>query len=246
MMNNLVVYNKDSNQFELFLYTIFICMMISGKYTENIKIDVLRRKINQYTNWNSGEPNNSSNEDYTQFVGGGKWNDLANTSLAYVIEFDYIVTTSSWTLYKTAYTNSSGYYSFSEPYDPSKEYYIQMDVSNPTTLITNTDVIAPTDVILSKILRKSIHYNQYDVNNDGAITVSDAYYINKKRNLTAPTWPNVYLYTSAQYTSLITGTTDLRSSVAGVSTITITNPVSGTTTGNYYIIAPGYKGQVNY
>ena len=52
MMNNLVVYNKDSNQFELFLYTIFICMMISGKYTENIKIDVLRRKINQYTNWN--------------------------------------------------------------------------------------------------------------------------------------------------------------------------------------------------
>jgi hypothetical protein len=52
MMNNLVVYNKNSNQFELFLYTIFICMMISGKYTENIKIDVLRRKINQYTNWN--------------------------------------------------------------------------------------------------------------------------------------------------------------------------------------------------
>jgi hypothetical protein len=52
MMNKLVVYNKDSNQFELFLYTIFICMMISKKYTEAITIDVLRRKINQYTNWN--------------------------------------------------------------------------------------------------------------------------------------------------------------------------------------------------
>ena len=52
MMNNLVVYNKNSNQFELFLYTTVICMMISKKYTESITIEVLRRKINQYTNWN--------------------------------------------------------------------------------------------------------------------------------------------------------------------------------------------------
>jgi hypothetical protein len=51
-MNELVIYNKDCNQFELFLYIIFICMMISKKYTNNIKFDVLRRKINQYTNWN--------------------------------------------------------------------------------------------------------------------------------------------------------------------------------------------------
>lgn len=51
-MNELVVYNKDGNQFELFLYIIFICMMISKKYTDNIQVDVLRRKINQYTNWN--------------------------------------------------------------------------------------------------------------------------------------------------------------------------------------------------
>jgi len=200
-----------------------------------------------YTSWNAGEPNNAGNEDYVQFVGGGKWNDLPNNySLPYVLEFEYIVTTSSWTLYKTAYTNSLGYYSFSEPYDPSKEYYIQLDVANPVTTITNTDVIAPTDIILSKILRKSIHFNQYDVNNDGAITVSDAYYINKKRYSTASTWPSMYLYTPTQYTSLTTGTTDLRSSVIGVSSITINSPVSGTTTGNYYLIAPGYKGQVSY
>jgi hypothetical protein len=51
-MNQLVVYNKDSNQFEVFLYIIFIFMMISKYYNDNIKIDLLRRKINQYTNWN--------------------------------------------------------------------------------------------------------------------------------------------------------------------------------------------------
>jgi hypothetical protein len=200
-----------------------------------------------YTSWNPGEPNNSGNEDYVQFVGGGKWNDLPNNySLPYVLEFDYIVTTSSWALFKTIYTNSSGYYSISEAYDPSKEYYIQLDAVNPVTSYSLPDIISPTDVILSKIARKSIHFNQFDVNNDGLITVSDCYYINMKRYSSASTWPNVYLYTPAQYTSLTTGTTDLRSSVIGSSSITINSPVSGTTTGNYYIIAPGYKGQVTY
>jgi hypothetical protein len=54
------------------------------------------------------------------------------------------------------------------------------------------------------------------------------------------------IFTTTQYTSLTTGTTDLRSTIPGVSSITINTPVSGTTTGNYYLIAPGYKGQVTY
>lgn len=81
-----------------------------------------------YSNWNSGEPNNSNNEDYVQFVSNGKWNDLPNNqNLPYVLEFEYLVTTSSWALYKTIYTNSAGYYSISEAYDPSKEYYIELN-----------------------------------------------------------------------------------------------------------------------
>lgn len=232
--------------FRLGDFQIFNRALTADELDRTYNLYAYRYKINQYVNWNSGEPNNAGGEDYAQFVGGGKWNDLPNTSLPYVIEFDYVVTTSSWAYYKTVYTNSSGYYAFSEPYDPSKEYYIVLDVVNTTTSLTNTDVIAPTDVILSKILRKSIHYNQFDVNGDGLITISDAYYINKKRYSTAPTWPNSYLYTPAQYTSLTTGTNDLRTSVIGTSSITVNNPVSGTTTGNYYIITPGYKGQLNY
>ena len=200
-----------------------------------------------YTSWNPGEPNNAGNEDYVQFVGGGRWNDLPNNvSLPYVLEFEYIVTTTAWTFYKTVYTNSAGYYSFNEPYDPSKEYYIQLDAITPTTTLTSIDIVAPTDVILSKIARKSIHFNQYDVNGDNTISISDSYSIVKKKNTTSTYWPNIYLYTPTQYTSLTTGTTDLRSSILGVSSITINSPVSGTTTGNYYIIAPGFKGQVSY
>jgi hypothetical protein len=149
-------------------------------------------------------------------------------------------------LYKTVYTNSSGYYSFNETTNPAVEWYIQIDVSSPTTTLSVADVIAPTDIVLSKTVRKSIHWYQYDTNGDGKITVSDCYYTNKRKNATASTWPGVYLYTASQYTTLTSGTTDVRSSVLGVTGLTISSPVSGTTTGNYYLIAPGYKGQVTY
>ena len=33
-----------------------------------------------YRNWNNGEPNNSGNEDYVHFTGGGKWNDNRSTN----------------------------------------------------------------------------------------------------------------------------------------------------------------------
>jgi hypothetical protein len=52
--NNIIsnVFHYDYNQFELFLITMITLMPISKKYSQFIKIDVVRRKINQYTNWN--------------------------------------------------------------------------------------------------------------------------------------------------------------------------------------------------
>jgi hypothetical protein len=200
-----------------------------------------------YSSWNPGEPNNAGNEDYIQFVGAGRWNDLPNNqSLPYVIEFDYIVTFTPWVLHQTVYTNSSGFYSFSQSTNPAVEWYIQIDAPNPSTSHTITDLRGVTNVILGNTVRKSIHWLQYDVNNDGKISVSDALFINRKQNgfLTFPYSSRIF--TPTQYTSLINGTTDLRSTIPGVSSITINTPVSGTTTGNYYLIAPGYKGQVTY
>jgi len=200
-----------------------------------------------YSSWNPGEPNNAGNEDYIQFVGGGKWNDLPNNiALPYVIEFDYIVTFTPWVLHQTVYTNSLGYYSFSQSTNPATEWYIQIDAPTPVTSHTITDFRGVTDNVLGNITRKSIHWIQYDTNNDGKISVSDAIYINLKQNLLATFPYTSRIFTPAQYTSLTTGTTDLRLTIPGVSSITINTPVSGTTTGNYYLIAPGYKGQVTY
>jgi Ca2+-binding EF-hand superfamily protein len=92
----------------------------------------------------------------------------------------------------------------------------------------------------------AINVSDIDTNNDGKISVSDAIYINRKQNgLASFSYPS-RIFTPTQYTSLTTGTTDLRSTIPGVSSITINTPVSGTTTGNYYLISPGYKGQVTY
>jgi hypothetical protein len=48
-------YTRDHynyNEFEIFFLTIITLMPISKKYAPYIKNDVVRRKINQYTNWN--------------------------------------------------------------------------------------------------------------------------------------------------------------------------------------------------
>jgi hypothetical protein len=53
------------------------------------------------------------------------------------------------------------------------------------------------------------------------------------------------LFTPTQYTTLTTNTSDLRTTIPGVSSITINTPVSGGSQ-NYYLIAPGYKTTVTY
>jgi len=234
--------------FRLGDFQIFNRAITADEIDRTYNLYAYRYKLNQYTNWNPGEPNNSSNEDYTQFVGGGKWNDLANTSLPYVIEFDYVVTFTAWVLHQTVYTNSLGYYSFSQPTNPATEWYIQIDSPTPVTVLQNSDMIGVTDVILGKTARKSIHWNQYDVNGDGLISISDAYHINYRRRGFTSTWfgaPESRLYTSAQYLSLTSGVTDLRATIPGVTSITINSPISGGTS-SYYLIAPGYKSQVTY
>jgi len=147
------------------------------------------------------------------------------------------------------YTNSLGYYSFSQPTNPAVEWYIQLDAPTPTTALQISDVRGIVDVVIGTTTLKSLHYNQYDVNNDNKLTVSDAIFINNKRVGLVNQWNGLAasrLYTAAQYTTLNTNTTNLKASIPGVSSVTINSPVSGTTNANYYLIAPGYKGQVSY
>ena len=208
-----------------------------------------RYRSNQYTNWNPGEPNNSGNEDYTQFVSGGRWNDLPNTSLPYVIEFDYIVTTSAWSLYKTVYTNSLGYYNFNETSDPSKEYYIQIDAPNRIQTFSQNDGQFIGNLVLEKTSKNGLSFHMFDLNNDNRISISDQYYLFGRRSGRFSSWrssvPDTRLYTVSEYNSINSSSINVRSTYPGV--VSYTTPVltSGGTL-NYYIISPGYSGQVTY
>ncbi len=201
-----------------------------------------------YSNWNSGEPNNAGNEDYVQFVSNGKWNDLPNNvSLPYVLEFNYIVTTSSWTLYKTVYTNSVGRFTISESYDPSKEYYIQIDAPPLTQSFTTNDGLNISNIILGKISINGLSYHRFDLNNDNKITVSDEYMLFSRIAGIRNSWvvPDCRFYTTSQYNSIISSTGNVRNTFPGVSSITTSTLTSGGSL-TYYLIAPGYSGQVNY
>ena len=202
-----------------------------------------------YSNWNSGEPNNSGNEDYVQFVSSGRWNDLNNnSSLAYVLEFEYLVTTSSWALYKTIYTNSAGYYSISEAYDPSKEYYIEVDAPTRIQAYTNTDIQAVSNVVLNKTARNGLSFHMFDVNDDGVISVADKYYVAARKAGRFSKWrvaPDVRIFTTTQYNAIKAVTTNVRATYPGVSTYTTGSLTSGQTL-NLYLIAPGYSAQVTY
>jgi len=202
-----------------------------------------------YTSWNGGEPNNAGNEDYVQFVSGGKWNDLPNAvSLPYVLEFDYLVTTSSWSLYKTVYTNSTGRFTISETYDPSKEYYIQIDVPSVTQSLTNNDGLAIANILLGKTTVNGLSYHMFDLNNDGKLNIADEYYLFARKAGRFTSWNNIVdarFFTTSEYNSIKTTSSNVRATYPGVSSITTSTLTSGGTL-NYYLIAPGYSGSINY
>ena len=207
-----------------------------------------RYRTNQFVNWNAGEPNNSGNEDYAQFVGGGRWNDLPNTSLPYVIEFDYINDFTPWSLFKTVYTDSSGRYVINESSNPATEWYLQFDAPNPVTQISLTDLQSVSGLILRKFPLNGVHFYQYDINGDGNIRISDAVYLNGKRYNLLLTPSNSFVsryFTTAEYNTIKASTSNLKATFPGASMMRVNSPVSGGVT-NYYLIAPGFRSLVAY
>jgi len=200
-----------------------------------------------YTNWNGGEPNNAGNEDYAQFVSGGRWNDLPNVSLPYVLEFEYIVTTTPWVLHTTVYTNTNGFYSINISSDPSREHYIEIVCPNPTQVLTNDDGKRISDVIFGKLPRNGLAFHRYDLNNDGKINVSDQFLLFGMKSGLVSSWtvPRSSLFTSSQYSLISNSTTNVRTTYPGSYTLTTSSLTSGGSS-IFYIISPGYSGKVNF
>jgi len=235
--------------FRLGDFQVYSSALTADEMNRNYMSTAWRFGIYPYSNWNGGEPNNSGGEDYIQFVSGGKWNDLVNgNSLNYVLEFDYIVGYTAWTLEATSYTDVNGRYSFSVSTNPSVEYYIQIDLPVTSQLLTLSDAKGISSIVLNNTTKTGLDYHRWDLNNDSKITCSDLYYHFGRQSGRFTSWnllPDSRIYTLSQYNLIKAGSTNLWSTYPGVTSVTISNPTSGGTS-NYYIISPGYLSKVKF
>lgn len=230
--------------FRLGSFQVYSSALTSDEMNRNYMSTAWRFGVYPYSNWNGGEPNNSGGEDFIQFVGGGLWNDLPNTySYQYVLEFDYIVTTSPWVLETTVYTNASGQYSINLSTNPSIERYIEMS-GLVMPMLTDSDAKAPLQIGLGLVPVTSKKYYINDVNNDNRINVADSWYVYGRIGSIFSNWsgslPNYRIFNTSQWNTIKVSTSDLRSTYPGVQTMTITSPVSGGNT-NFYLLRTGYS-----
>lgn len=157
-------------------------------------------------------------------------------------------TTSAWVLNITSNTNSSGYYSFSRTVVTGDEWYILVDAPTRIQAYTTADIQAVSNIVLGKTITTGLSFHMFDVNDDAIITVADKYYVAARKAGRFSKWriaPDVRIFTTTQYNSIVAGTTNLRGTYPGVTNHTTPTLTSGGTL-NLYIIAPGYSGAVTY
>jgi hypothetical protein len=170
------------------------------------------------------------------------------SSTTWEINTSSTTTTSSSSLDATAYTNSSGYYSFSRTTVAGDQFTIQIDAPTRIQAYTTSDIQGVSNVILGKIIRNGLSFHMFDVNDDGVISVADKYYIAARKAGRFSKWriaPDVRIFTTSQYNEITSSTTNVRVTYPGVTTHTTPTLTSGGTL-NLYIIAPGYAGSVTY
>jgi hypothetical protein len=157
-------------------------------------------------------------------------------------------TSSSTSLDATAYTNSSGYYSFSRTTVAGDQFTIQVDAPTRIQAYTTSDIQGVSNIILGRTTRNGLSFHRFDVNDDGVISIADKYYVAARKAGLFSKWrtaPDVRIFTTAQYNSIVAATTNVRATYPGATNHTTATLTSGGTL-NLYIIAPGYAGSVTY
>jgi hypothetical protein len=140
-----------------------------------------------------------------------------------------------------AYTNSSGYYSFSRTTVAGDQFTIQLTAPTVIQAILLSDAQSVSDIALGKTTKTGLTFQIYDVNNDSKITVTDEYYVFGRKSGRFSSWKNIpdnRFYTSTEYNNLKSATTNVRTTYPGVSSITTSTLTSGGSL-SYYLIAPG-------
>lgn len=174
-------------------------------------------------------------------VGGKNASQWSVTN--YSVRFTPASPETTFSLKGTYYTNSLGQYSMVPNLDDaSHDFQIRLEdltISNPQS----SDAQYPIQMLLYSVTPLSKLYYAMDVNQDSRFNITDSYCIFGKISGRFPNWINSYpsyrIFTPAQWTTINSGTSDLRSSIPGVQSMIISSPTRGGFT-NFYLIRTGY------
>lgn len=146
---------------------------------------------------------------------------------------------------RSVYTSSTGNFNFGLTGLDINNYEFQILIPTPTTTstVSVTDAKYVSDLVLGSSPITSKEYYRMDVNNDGKITVSDGFLLfgitTGLKNNTILT-PYVRMFNNSEWTTIKNSNSNLKSTLVGLSSMTISNPVRGGST-NIYLLTTGFS-----
>jgi hypothetical protein len=162
----------------------------------------------------------------------------------YSVRFTPATPEIAFTLKGTYLTNASGFYNMVPNLDDaSHDFQIRLEsLTMPSPSVSDSRY--PIQISQLPITPNSKNFYSMDVNGDGRFTVTDSYVIYGKASGRFPDWINSYpsyrIFTPAQWATVNSGSSDLRGSIPGVQTMTISSPIRGGST-NFYLIRTGIQ-----
>ncbi len=155
--------------------------------------------------------------------------------------YSKLKTSSTYTSLSTTTTDANGKYSISSTRDATS-YDFQLRINTLTIL---SPIVSDAKSFNQKVLQQSFNSRDYyrmDVNDDNNLSISDVYSIYMK--IIGRSWKSgmvdYRIFTSSEWSTINTSTSNLKSTYPGVQTITLSG-LSNKGNSNYYLVRTGYR-----
>ncbi len=240
--NRKMIFNYNAVPFYGCRSTVVTWQIVLSETTNEIDINVLSKPQCGGSGATMGLTNINGNPVVP--VGGKNavaWSITTPTSYRFTpstVQTDFVYN-------RSVFTNVSGNFSFGSTGLDINNYEFRIVIPQPSTKsnMTQTDANHIIDLVLQKVPTISKEYYRMDLNNDGVISVSDAFYSfglisGLKSDLGSI--PRVRFFNQTEWTTIKNSTTNLKNSISGQSSFSINSPVrNGTTT--IYLLTTGFS-----
>jgi len=175
---------------------------------------------------------------YSGFIYNSEGTGLQNIPIKF---YSKLKSSSTYTLESTINTDATGKYTISSTKDATV-YDFQIEISNLTIA---SPTISDAQSFNQKILQQSFvskDYYRMDVNNDNNLTITDVYLVYAR--IIGRSWrvgvPTYRIFTTTQYSTINTSTSNLKSTHPGIQTILLPG-ITNKGSSNYYLFRTGYR-----